>query len=67
VVGLACSKDRQSYAGSSIATGRASHAGQVKGDDTDGKGYRGPPGWGFGMRLTSPRKKLMLRKPQRCL
>jgi len=40
------------------ATGRASHARQVKGDDPDEKGYPGPPGWGFGMRLTtSPCKK----------
>jgi hypothetical protein len=28
-------------------TGRASHAGQVKGDEPDKKGYPGPPGWGF--------------------
>jgi hypothetical protein len=40
------------------ATDRASHARQVKGDDPDKKGYPGPPGWGFGMRLTtSPCKK----------
>ena len=40
------------------ATGRASHARQVKGDDPDKKGYPGPPGWGLGMRLTtSPGKK----------
>jgi len=43
------------------ATGRASHARQVKGDDPDKKGYPGPPGWGLGMRLTtSPRKKILL-------
>ena len=35
------------------ATGRASHARQVKGDDPDEKGYPGPPGWGLGMRLTT--------------
>jgi hypothetical protein len=28
------------------ATGRASHARQVKGDDLDKKGYPGRPGWG---------------------
>ena len=40
------------------ATGRASHARQVKDDDPDKKGYPGPPGWGLGMRLTtSPCKK----------
>ena len=33
------------------ATGRASHARQVKGDDPDKKGYPGPPGWGLGVGL----------------
>jgi hypothetical protein len=45
------------------ATGRASHARQVKGDDPDKKGYPGPPGWGFGLRLTTPHsKKLIVTK-----
>jgi len=58
MVGLVWSYDPESYAGSSVATGRASHARQVKGDDPDKKGYPGPPGWGLGVRLTtSPRKK----------
>jgi len=39
------------------ATGRASHARQVKGDDPDKKGYSGPPGSGFGVRLTTPHSK----------
>jgi len=39
------------------ATGRASHARQVKGDDPDKKGYPGPPGWGFGVGLTTPHSK----------
>jgi hypothetical protein len=39
------------------ATGRASHARQVKGDDPYKKGYPGPPGWGFGVGLTTPHSK----------
>ena len=39
------------------ATGRASHARQVKGDDPDEKGYPGPTGWRLGVRpTTSPHK-----------
>jgi hypothetical protein len=48
------------------ATGRASHARQVKGVDPDKKGYPGPPGWGLGVRLTTPpRKKILLRNLKR--
>jgi hypothetical protein len=39
------------------ATGRASHARQVKGDDPDERGYPGPPGWGLGMGLTTPHRR----------
>jgi len=47
------------------ATGRASHARQVKGDDPDKKGYPGPPVWGLGVRLTTPpRKNNIVTKPQ---
>jgi len=35
------------YAGSSIATGGASHARQIKGYDPDKNRYPGPPGWGW--------------------
>jgi hypothetical protein len=35
VVGLAWSNDPESYAGGSVATGRVSYAGQVKGDDPE--------------------------------
>jgi hypothetical protein len=44
------------------ATGRASHARQVMGDDPDKKGYPGPPGWGFGVELTTPHSKKLVRK-----
>jgi hypothetical protein len=45
------------------ATGRASHVRQVKGDDPDKKGYPGPPGWGYGVGLTTPHiKNLLLLK-----
>jgi hypothetical protein len=54
VAGLAWSEDPESYAGGSIATGRGSHAGQVKGDDPDKKGYPGLPDWGLGVGLTTP-------------
>jgi len=44
-----------------LATGRATLAGQVEGDDPDERGYPGPPGWGLAVRLTtSPRKKNQL-------
>jgi hypothetical protein len=45
------------------ATGRASHARQVKGDDPDKNGYPGPSGWRFGVGLTTPHsKKLIVTK-----
>ena len=63
MVGPKCSKDPESSAGGSVATGRASHAGQVKGDDQDKKGYPGAPGWVLGVRLTtSQRKNFYVRK-----
>jgi hypothetical protein len=39
------------------ATGRATHARQVKGDDPDKKGYPVPPGFGFGVGLTTTHSK----------
>jgi len=44
-------------AGGNVATGRASHAGQVKGDDPDKKRYSSFPGWGMAVRLTPPHHK----------
>jgi hypothetical protein len=42
------------------ATGRASNARQVKGDDPDKKKYPGPPGWGFDVGLTTPHSKELI-------
>jgi hypothetical protein len=37
-----------------------------KGDDPDKKGYPGPPGWGFGVGLTTPQsKKLIVTKVEK--
>ena len=44
VVGLAQSNDPESYAGSSIATDRASHARWVKCDEPYKNRYPSPPG-----------------------
>jgi hypothetical protein len=54
VVGLAWSCDLASYAGGSVASGRISHAGQVRGDDSNKKGYPGPPVWLLGVGLITP-------------
>jgi hypothetical protein len=42
------------------ATGRVSHAREVKGDDPDKKGYPDPPGWEFGVGLTTPHSKKLI-------
>jgi hypothetical protein len=60
VVGLPWSYDPESYAGGSVATGRVSHAGKVKGDDPDKKLYSGPPGWGLCVGLTTPPGKKLI-------
>ena len=46
------------------ANGKASHARQVNGDDPDKKGYAGPPGWGLGVRLTTPPLKSIVMRSQ---
>ena len=48
----------EKYARGSVTTGRAYHARQVKGDDPDKKGNTGHPGWGLGVRLTTPPYKI---------
>jgi len=66
-MGLPRSDDPGSNADGTIATGRASCARQVKGDEPDKKGYIGPPGWGLELEahnLTSIQKKnLIVVKP----
>ena len=49
------------------ATGRVSHARQVKGDEPDRKGYSSPPSWGFGVGLTIPHsiKLIVVKVEQR--
>jgi hypothetical protein len=60
------SNDPESYTGGSVATGRASHAGQIEGGDLDKMGYPGPPGWGLGVGLTTPPcKKPIVTNSQR--
>jgi len=56
---LAWCNDPGSYAGGSIATGRVTLAGQVKGEHPDKERYTGPPGWGLRRWAStpSPRKK----------
>jgi hypothetical protein len=54
VVWLAWSYDTESYAGGSVATGRVSDFGQVKGDDPDKKGYPGFSGWGVWLGIDNP-------------
>jgi len=58
VEGLAWSNDPESYAGSNVATGKTSHARQVKGDDPGEKIYPGFPCKGLGDGLRTPSHKI---------
>jgi len=46
-VGLVWPNDPDSLAGGSIANGRVTQAGQVKGDGPHKNGHPGFPGWGL--------------------
>ena len=46
--------DPESYAGGSVATGRANLAEQVKGEHPDKERYTGPPDWGLGRWASTP-------------
>jgi hypothetical protein len=63
VVGLLCGHMiPRAMLAVAYATGRASHAREVKGDDPDKKGYPGPPVVGFGVGLTTPHNKKLIVK-----
>jgi hypothetical protein len=66
VVGHARSYDPESYAGGSLATGRVSHARNVKGDGPDKKGYPGPPGWRSVTGMNSQVRQSYLREYRPC-
>ena len=61
---LAWCNDPESYAGGSVATGRATLAGQVKGEHPNKERYTGPPCWGLGRwaRTPSPGEKTHMLK-----
>ena len=67
---LAWCNDPESYAGGSVATGRATLAGQVKGEHSDKERYTGPPGCGLGRWASTPspgKKTRLLKKPRQRL
>jgi len=51
---LACYNDPERYVGGSVATGRATLAGQVKGENPDKERDTGPPGWELGRWASTP-------------
>jgi hypothetical protein len=67
---LAWCNDLESYASGIVAAGRATLAGQDKGEHTDKQRYTGPPGWGLGRWASTPspgKKTHMLNKPRQSL
>jgi len=54
---LAWCNDPESFAAGSVATGRTTLAGQVKGEHTDKERYTGLPGWGSMGQQPITRKK----------
>ena len=54
MIGLAHLEDPECYAGRSIATVRASLAGQDEGERSDEERYPGPPGWGLRRWTSTP-------------
>ena len=51
---LAWCNDPESYTGCSVATGRATLAGQIRGEHPDKERYTGPPGRGLGRWASIP-------------
>jgi hypothetical protein len=54
---FACTKDLESYTGSSVSTCGASHTGQVKGYVPDKESYTDPLGWGLCGKLVASNVK----------
>ena len=48
-----CLNESGSYAGDSLDIRRVTHAGEIKDDNSDKRGYLGLSGLGFGGRLTT--------------
>jgi hypothetical protein len=67
VVGLVWSNESRSYAGGSIATGRASHARLVRDEDPDKEAIQSvlQDCWGLDVRLTTCSGKILLRNPKK--
>ena len=63
---LACTTELGSYAGGSLASGSATHVGQVLSEVPDKERYHGPPSRGLVVGLTlSPRKISLSPNPKK--